>query len=305
MRFIKPGSDISKIEGDGILLFATNSNINSLAMDLHLPADKFEKFECKLDKISIGLNIPSLYKLIKSINNDDNLTLFIEENDRSNINIKIENKSKNMISLYKLKLLDIEEFKSQSIKIDFTYIINMMSSNFHKSIKDMNNISESIEIQLIKIDNNYNYILVFRCKGNYASLESHIMIDSSSDIKIKELDLNKLKLTYSDNNGKDTINNSNNINDSGDSDDSDDSNNSNNSNNSYYSDTKNKSKNKSKNKLINKSNNEKGHEKIKSYVDCVMGHYDLKNLSLFSKCCSICNKIDIYIKNNSPLIIKY
>ena len=37
----------------------------------------------------------------------------------------------------------------------------------------------------------------------------------------------------------------------------------------------------------------------------VKGTYDLKNLSLFSKCQNMCNNIEMFFKNNFPLIIKY
>jgi proliferating cell nuclear antigen PCNA len=37
----------------------------------------------------------------------------------------------------------------------------------------------------------------------------------------------------------------------------------------------------------------------------VKGTYDLKNLSLFSKCQTLCGCVELYLKNNFPLIIKY
>jgi len=37
----------------------------------------------------------------------------------------------------------------------------------------------------------------------------------------------------------------------------------------------------------------------------IQGLYELKALSLFSKCSTLCPTIDLYIKNNSPLVIKY
>ncbi len=37
----------------------------------------------------------------------------------------------------------------------------------------------------------------------------------------------------------------------------------------------------------------------------VKGTYDLKNLSLFSKCQTLCGCIELFLKNNFPLIIKY
>ncbi|QKF94029.1 proliferating cell nuclear antigen [Fadolivirus algeromassiliense] len=37
----------------------------------------------------------------------------------------------------------------------------------------------------------------------------------------------------------------------------------------------------------------------------VQGIYELKNLVLFSKCASLCNDIEIYMRNDFPLVIKY
>lgn len=37
----------------------------------------------------------------------------------------------------------------------------------------------------------------------------------------------------------------------------------------------------------------------------VQGIFELKNLVLFSKCASLCNEIEIYMKNDLPLVIKY
>lgn len=37
----------------------------------------------------------------------------------------------------------------------------------------------------------------------------------------------------------------------------------------------------------------------------VQGIFELKNLVLFSKCASLCNEIEIYMKNDFPLVIKY
>src|SRR4029078_5817006 len=37
----------------------------------------------------------------------------------------------------------------------------------------------------------------------------------------------------------------------------------------------------------------------------VQGIFELKHLVLFSKCASLCNDIEIYMKNDFPLVIKY
>ena len=39
--------------------------------------------------------------------------------------------------------------------------------------------------------------------------------------------------------------------------------------------------------------------------DIVQGEFSLKNLLYFIKCTNLCNQIEIYLKNNKPLIVKY
>lgn len=44
-------------------------------------------------------------------------------------------------------------------------------------------------------------------------------------------------------------------------------------------------------------------EESKSLI--ITGKYELKNLLLFTKCTNLCNQIEIYLKNDYPLLIKY
>lgn len=47
-------------------------------------------------------------------------------------------------------------------------------------------------------------------------------------------------------------------------------------------------------------NKQKGYEDVDIY-----GKYELKHLLLFTKCTNLCNSIEIYMKNDYPLLIKY
>ena len=40
-------------------------------------------------------------------------------------------------------------------------------------------------------------------------------------------------------------------------------------------------------------------------TDIIQGYYNLKNLILFTKCTNLCNQIEIYMKNNFPIVIKF
>ena len=37
----------------------------------------------------------------------------------------------------------------------------------------------------------------------------------------------------------------------------------------------------------------------------IQGYYNLKHMVLFTKCTSLCNSIEMYMKNNFPIVIKF
>lgn len=185
---------------------------------MKLDADKFEHFDCK-NKINIGINMLNFHKLIKTINSNDTLTLFMDGSDINHLGIKIENNEKNTKTTYKLNLLDLD---SETISIDptkFNSVITLPSTDFQKICRDMSNVSEFVEIKNI-----YNQ-LIFNCKGDFCCQETVI----------------------SDSNGQ-SINNS---------------------------------------------------------CEIIQGVFKLKYLVLFTKCTNLCNTIELYLKNDYPLIIKY
>ena len=67
---------------DGIRIINMDKSHTILA-HLFLDATKFEYFYCKYPKIVIGVNMFHLFKLINSIDNDDTLTIYIDEKDYS------------------------------------------------------------------------------------------------------------------------------------------------------------------------------------------------------------------------------
>ena len=65
---------------DGIRIINMDKSHTILA-HLFLQAQNFEFYDCKKEKIVIGVNMFHLFKLINTIDNDDTLTLYIEESD--------------------------------------------------------------------------------------------------------------------------------------------------------------------------------------------------------------------------------
>ena len=69
---------------------------HTILVHLFLRAENFEVYECLKEKIIIGVNMFHLFKLINTIDNDDTLTIYIENSDyvdgvTSHLGLKFEN----------------------------------------------------------------------------------------------------------------------------------------------------------------------------------------------------------------------
>ena len=70
---------------------------HTILVHLHLLSENFEFYECKKDKIIIGVNMFHLFKLINTIDTDETLSIYIENEDYNdgiveNLVLKFENK---------------------------------------------------------------------------------------------------------------------------------------------------------------------------------------------------------------------
>ena len=148
----------------GIKLIATD-NSHIVLIHMRLLADKFEHFHC-LEKTVIGINMNNLYKLIKTMSNNDILTLFIEKDNPNKLGIKINNIEKNSQTLFKLNLLDISDEEIIIPPAVFETELTLPSSDFQKLIRDMTNIGENIEIKSI------GNTLLLNCEGDFANQET-------------------------------------------------------------------------------------------------------------------------------------
>ena len=95
-----------------------------------------------------------LFKLINTIDNDDTLTIYIEEKDYSDgiveyLGLKFENGDIKQSKIQKLKLIEPDEEELDMPSVKFSSIINLPSTDFQKIIRDLSNISERLEINLL------------------------------------------------------------------------------------------------------------------------------------------------------------
>lgn len=200
--------------------------VKLMAMDqthtvlVHMVLNDFQEFYCSKRTV-IGLNMLNLFKLIKTMNNLDHLTLFIEKENINQLCIQIENGEKNCRTIYKLNILDLPEEPITIPDVHFESVITMPSGDFQKLIRDMHNLAQHVEIKSSKEK------LHFTCKGEFS--EQNTTLGTTQN----------------------------------------------------------------------------GINFCKSNDNIVQGVFALKHLFLFTKCTNLCNSLEMYLRNDYPLIIKY
>lgn len=144
------------------LEIATADTTRTIYIKVRLDAQEFQPYFCKYEKFELGICLQNLYKLLKSVDKDDTMSLYVEENDKQSLIIEIENEDKKSKTFYKLKLLDLNQQNKKTTKIEFDIKITMPSGEFHKLCREMNNIAEYVDIKCTSKN------IIFTCKGDSA-----------------------------------------------------------------------------------------------------------------------------------------
>jgi proliferating cell nuclear antigen len=143
---------------------------HTILVHLFLQAVNFEFYECKKEKIIIGVNMFHLFKLINTIENDETLTIYIENGDYADgivsyLTLKYENGEIKQCKTHKLRLIEPDPEELEYPNVTFSSIINLPSVDFQKIIRDLTCISDKLEIKSVGNE------LRFKCSGNFASVE--------------------------------------------------------------------------------------------------------------------------------------
>jgi proliferating cell nuclear antigen len=158
-----------RFQPDGIYIVDTDKSCTILA-HVFLDAEKFEFFECKKEKIIIGVNVLHLFKLINSIDNNDTLTISIANEDYNvgivtHLTLKYENAALHQCKIQRLRLIEPDHNELEYPDITFSSEISLSSNNFQKVIRDLSGLSDKIEIKSVGSD------IIFKCKGQFAEVE--------------------------------------------------------------------------------------------------------------------------------------
>lgn len=137
-----------------------------------LDAENFEEYSCP-NEIVLGINVSNTFKLLKSISNNDILTI---TNTDENLVITVSNESKKSTSKFSIRLLDLNEDILEIPDSEDTqkYETVVPSIDFQKIVRDMSNIGSEL---LIK---RFGNSVEFSCEGDFA--EKQTTIEQSDDV---------------------------------------------------------------------------------------------------------------------------
>ena len=153
-----------------INLYFDNNGLKVMTMDnarvalvyVRLLKEHFEEYQCD-SKLICGINMIYFFKLLKTVGNNDVLTLFVKTNNSNELGIRIENKEKNTITESYLKMLDLSEEKLEIPDIQYDSVISMPSVDLQKYCRDLAVISNKVIIT--STDSKF----ILQANGDFAS----------------------------------------------------------------------------------------------------------------------------------------
>ena len=134
---------------------------------LKLEASGFEYFHCQ-NELAIGVYMGSMYKIIKTIGQNDSLRFSVDSKNPNALNITMENDEKNTSSVYRLKMLDLDHDVLSAPDVQFESIITMSSLDLQRIFRDLIVIAPVVTIT------SSNDELCFECDGDVASAERRL-----------------------------------------------------------------------------------------------------------------------------------
>tara|TARA_B110000444_G_C18820164_1_gene587292 strand:- start:126 stop:932 length:807 start_codon:yes stop_codon:yes gene_type:complete len=141
---------------------------HTILVNVTLNSHKFEHYNCDPEKIIVCTNTLHLFKVISTMSNDDTLSMYIDKADYhdgvvSHLGLQYDNGDIKQCYCQKLRLIDPDMEELVVPDVEYSTIINLPTTDFQKIIRDLNGISDRIEIKSVGND------LIFSCEGNFAS----------------------------------------------------------------------------------------------------------------------------------------
>jgi proliferating cell nuclear antigen len=176
---------------DGVRILRMDQ-FHSLMVDCFLDKEKLEEYYCPKE-VMIGISIPNLHKLLRTVNNSNLLTMYMLKKDQSKLELLINNADSNRRTEFGLNLLDIDNDEDIGFpEDDYKLVLNLTSADFKQICAD----AKSVETKQIKITYSKGQY-IFSAKGNLGPMKTTIQAEVDNEEEDNEIfegnfDLEKL-----------------------------------------------------------------------------------------------------------------
>lgn len=115
----------------------TADTTRTVFVKIQIEYNKFIEFNCKSEKYNLGINLEKMNKMIKYVEKEDILNVYLNENDLLHLIIEIQRATTKGKKILKLPLIELDYEEKQTKKIDFDKIISMGPNIYKKIFRDL------------------------------------------------------------------------------------------------------------------------------------------------------------------------
>lgn len=138
----------------------------TLIVDLFMDKKRLETYYCPKN-LQVGISIPDLYKVLKTMNSDNVLSMYIMKDNLSVLEILFESSNKTQQIKYKLNLMDLPVAHDLEFpKENYNLILNMSSADFKQNCTSV----KCLNPKQLKITYS-NGVYVFSAEGTNGCVE--------------------------------------------------------------------------------------------------------------------------------------
>lgn len=140
---IRTGSFV--VDSDGIRLRMMD-HYKTILIDLFLSSDNFTSYVFKSDQVlHLGINMTHFHKMLKNIKKKDSIQFFINDNDMTDLGIKVKPKDNNRTTTSFIKIQNIQNLDIE-LPEDYKKPVIVSASEFQKMCKGLSHISNITHI---------------------------------------------------------------------------------------------------------------------------------------------------------------
>lgn len=145
---------------EGYMKIVSADVAQSMMIQMKLFASQFDVFECVPANYNIGINLQHLNKALKTLDPSDTLSFIIDDDDHNNLKIQIDNTDPTdpHSSIMNVKLMEVNQKKYEVPPTPCDALVKINATSFHKICREMNSISDHIEIKITQKNITYSCV---------------------------------------------------------------------------------------------------------------------------------------------------